>query len=220
MSTGIRPWTATAVALLIAACTSPGKPPSAPSGIQGRPVNPANIKRVGRELPPGYEVAAVSGLAGPPAIWGLGADWTADPPHCAALADPAHQPARGISGSGAGGILYALVTDAPPGSPNPDPALVAECPHWTMTNGRSTSRVQLIEAPRIDGAATLGMAVDTTTAVEGGSEIASRANTFTAYLSGYYAFTTSVSDPGSSQPPLPAQAAADLLVKTVAELRS
>lgn len=219
MSTGIQSWIAVTAALLIAGCANSAKPPPAPSGTPGRPVNPANIKRVGHELPPGYEVAGVSGIAGPPAIWGLGEDWTVDPPRCATLADPARDAAQGISGSGAGGILYALVAAAPPGSSAPDPALIAECPHWTMTNGRTTARIQLIEAPHIDGVQTLGMATDTSTPVEGGSEITSQANTFTAYLSGYYAFTTSVSDPGSPQPPLPPQAAADLLVKTVAELR-
>ncbi len=210
------------VALLIAACANSRQPPPAPSGTPVHQVNPAHIKRVGRELPPGYEVAAVSGIAGPPATWGLGAGWTADPPGCAELSDPAHgqgESAQGISGSGAGGIVYALVTALPRGPVAPDPALVDECSHWTMTNGRATVRVQLIDAPRIDGVPTLGMAADTSTSVEGGNEIASRANTFTAYLSGYYAFTTAITDPGSPQPPLPPQSVADLLVKSVTELR-
>lgn len=218
----MRLWIAAMVALLAAGCANSREPPPAPSGTPVHQAHPANIKRVGRELPPGYEVAAASGIAGPPAIWGLGADWTADPPRCAVLADPARgrgESTQGISGSGAGGIVYALVTTLPAGAVAPDPALVAGCPHWTMTNGRTTARVQLIDAPRIDGAQTLGMATDTSTPVEGGNEIASRANTFTAYLGGYYAFTTAVTDPGSVQPPLPPQSVADLLVKTVAELR-
>ncbi|MGH3959914.1 DUF5642 family protein [Mycobacterium sp.] len=220
MSTGVRCWIAAMVALLVAACANTREPPSVPSASPVRPVNPANIKRVGREFPPGYEVAPASGIPGPPAIWGLGGGWTADPPRCAALADPAREPARGIAGSGAGGIGYALVTAAPAGSVAPDPALVAECPHWIMTSGRATARVQLIEAPRIDGGQTVGMTADTSTLVEGENEIASRAITFIAYLGSYYAFTVSVTDPGSPQPPLPPQSVADLLVKTVAALRS
>ena len=210
------------VALLTAACANPREPSPAPSGTLVHRVNPAHIKRVGRDLPPGYEVAAVSGVAGPPATWGLGGAWTADPPPCAVLADPAHGPgesAQGISGSGAGGIVYALGAAAPTGPVVPDPGLVAACPRWTMTTARATARVQLIEGPQIVGVQTLGMATDTSTSVVGGNEIASRANTFTAYLGGYYAFTTAVTDPGSPQPPLPPQSVADLLVKTVAELR-
>lgn len=210
------------VAVLTAACGHPPVAPPAPSAGPVHQVNPANIKRVGRALPAGYEVTAISRVAGPPATWGLTAGWAVDPPRCAALADPGHPPgesAQGISGSGAGGIVYALVTAAPAGPAAPDPDLVAGCPHWTMTTGRATAWVRLIQAPHIDGVQTLGMAIDTSTAVEGGNEIASRADTFTAYLGGYYAFTTAVTDPGSPHPPLPPETVADLLVKTVAELR-
>ena len=88
-----------------------------------------------------------------------------------------------------------------------------------MTNGRARAHVRLIDPPRIDGAETLGMASDITTSVEGGNEIYSRANTFTAYLANYYAFTTVVSDPGSPDPALTPQFAAELLVKSVSALR-
>ncbi|KAA8957905.1 MAG: hypothetical protein F6Q13_15985 [Mycobacterium sp.] len=210
------------VVLATAGCPHSREPAPAPSATLVRQVNPAYIKRVRRDLPPGYEVAAVSGVAGPPATWGLGRVWAADPPRCAALVDPAHghgEPAGGISGSGAGGTLYALVTTTPNSLVAPDPALVAQCPHWTVTNGRATARVRLIEAPRIDGVETLGMVADTTNTVEGGNETTSRANTFGAYLGGYYAFTTGITDPGSPQPQLEVRSVADLLVKTVAELR-
>ncbi len=89
-----------------------------------------------------------------------------------------------------------------------------------MTSRRATARVRLVDAPRIDGAETLGMAADITTSVEGGNQIGSRANTFTAYLGDYYAFTTLISDPGSPQSPLTPQFAADLLVKAVSALRA
>jgi hypothetical protein len=61
---------------------------------------------------------------------------------------------------------------------------------------------------------------DIKSSVESGTEIDSRAYTFTAYLGGYYAFTTMTTDPGSALPALPPQFAADLLVKTVSTLRS
>jgi hypothetical protein len=215
---------AAVVVLLLASCAHARQPAPAPSGsTQARQVNPANIRRVGRELPPGYEVSGISGVAAPPTIWGLGGDGAATPARCTALADPAGghgQSAQGISGSGAGGIVYAVVVAVPTGPVALDQSLVTQCRGWTMTSGRATARVHLVDPPRIDGAETLGMATDITTSVEGGNEIGSRANTFTAYLGDYYAFTTLISDPGSPHSPLTPQFAADLLVKTVSALRA
>jgi hypothetical protein len=222
----MRPWVAVAVfvVLLLVSCAHARQAAPTPSGsTAAQHINPANIKRVGRDLPPGYEVRPVARAAAPPAIWGLGGDRAAAPARCAALADPAGghgQLAQGISGSGAGGIVYAVVEAAPSGPVLLDQSLVAQCREWTMTSGRATARVRLVDAPRIDGAETLGMAVDVSTPVEGGNEIGSRAETFTAYLGDYYAFTTLISDPGSPQSSLTPQFAADLLVKTVSALRA
>jgi len=116
--------------------------------------------------------------------------------------------------------VYAVVAAAPSGPVSLDHSLVSQCRGWTTTSGRATARVHLADAPRIDGAETLGMATDITTSVEGGNQIGSRANTFTAYLGDYYAFTTLISDPGSPQSPLTPQFAADLLVKAVSALRA
>ncbi|EUA85907.1 hypothetical protein I551_7609 [Mycobacterium ulcerans str. Harvey] len=101
-----------------------------------------------------------------------------------------------------------------------DDSVVAECAQWTMSDGSTRANVELVEAPRIEGARTLGMVARVRTPVEAGTEIDSQTYTFTAYLGGYYAFTAVTTDPGSVLPPLPPQFAADLLVKTVAMLRS
>jgi hypothetical protein len=101
-----------------------------------------------------------------------------------------------------------------------DHDVVSGCAEWTMAAGRATANVRLVDAPRIDGVATLGMVADIRTTVESGSEIDSRAYVFTAYLGDYYAFTTLTTDPGSALPALPPQFVADLLVKTVSTLRS
>ncbi|MBW8711263.1 MAG: DUF5642 family protein, partial [Mycobacterium sp.] len=53
----------------------------------------------------------------------------------------------------------------------------------------------------------------------GGTETRSHADTFTAYLGDYVTFVTVVSDPGSPNPALGQDFAADLLVKTVSALR-
>ena len=223
-------WIGPAVTLLAAACAqSPAPPPPVSPSPTKSPValdtvNPANIKRVGRELPPGYQVTTgIPGAASPRAIWRLDAGVTTKPPQCATLADPGDgrdQSAQGVSGSGSGGIVDAVVVYVPglPGPLAPDHDVVAACGQWTMT-GRTSVSVRLTDAPRIDGAETLGMVADIRTSVESGTEIDSRAYTFTAYLGDYYAFTTLTTDPGSALPALPPQFAADLLVKTVAILR-
>lgn len=196
-------------------------PPKSPSA-HGLAVNPANIKRVVRELPPGYEVTTgVPGGASPRSIWGLAADPTAVPPQCATLADPGgggDQSAQGVSGSGTGGIVDAVVV-ALPAPVALDHDVVAACGRWAMNTEHTAADVRLAEAPHIDDAETVGMVAEIKSSVESGTEIDSRVYTFTAYLGRYYAFTTLTTDPGSALPALPAQFAADLLVKTVSILR-
>ncbi|MCW2663282.1 MAG: hypothetical protein JWP83_4434 [Mycobacterium sp.] len=218
---------ATVSALLLAACAhAPAPAPSATptkSTAHNAPVNPANIKRVVGELPPNYEVTTgIPSGASPRVIWSLEPDARAKPPQCATLADPGDdrdQTAQGFSGSGTGGVVDAVVV-ALPGPVDLDQRLVAACGGWTMIDDHTAASVRLIDAPHIDGVATLGMMADTKSSVESGTEIDSRAYTFTAYLGNYYTFTTLTTDPGSALPPLPPQFAADLLVKTVSTLRS
>lgn len=181
-------------------------------------MNPARIERVRTDLPSGYEVAALPGSVAPVAFWGLGPDWTADPPRCGALAAPVADAAtpRGWSASGAGGIVYAVVAGT---RATLDPSLIDECSQWTVSAGHTSGTVAFETAPAIDGAATVGLSTTTTTVVEGGTETHSHADTFTAYLDGYVAFVTVVSDPGSPNPPLGQDFAAEFLVKTVSALR-
>lgn len=216
--------------LLVAGCAHSSPAPSAtptksPSG-RGTVVNPANIKRVVRELPPNYEVTTnIPGRAAPRTIWSLAPDASAiraNPPQCATLADPGNgrdQSAQGVSASGTGGVVDAVVVTLP-GPVDLDHTLVAACARWTMRDGHTTAGVRLTDPPHIDGVETLAMVADTKSSVESGTEIDSRVYTFTAYLGNYYAFTTLTTDPGSALPALPPQFAADLLVKTVSTLRS
>jgi hypothetical protein len=214
--------------LLVAACAhSPAHAPSATPtkslSAHGTVVNPANIKRVVREMPPKYEVTTgIPGGATPRVIWGLAPDATVKPPQCASLADPGDgrdQSAQGVSASGTGGIVDAVVV-ALPGPADLDHNLVVACARWTMSDAHTTAIVRLTDPPHIDGVETLGMVADTKSSVESGTEIDSRVYTFAAYLGNYYAFTTLTTDPGSALPALPPQFAADLLVKTVSTLRS
>jgi hypothetical protein len=177
-------------------------------------------------MPPGYEVTTgIPSGASPRVIWKLEANATAKPSQCATLADPGNgrdQSAQGVSGSGTGGIVDAVLVAflALPGPLDLDHDVVAACGQWTMADGHTSVSVRLTEPPHIDGVDTVGMVVDIKTSVESGTEIDSRAYTFTAYLGNYYAFTTVTTDPGSVLPALTAQFAADLLAKTVSTLRS
>lgn len=222
----MRPFWIGVLTILLAACAQPhalAPSTTTKSTVHDAAVNPANVKRVVRDLPPHYEVTTgiPSGVS-PRVIWSLEADARADPPQCAALADPGNgreQTAQGFSASGTGGIVNAVVV-ALPGPVDLDRGVVGACDRWTMSDGHTTANVHLVDAPHIDGADTLGMVADTRSSVESGTEIDSRAYTFTAYLGNYYAFTTLTTDPGSALPALPPQFAADLLVKTVSALRS
>jgi hypothetical protein len=213
-----------AVALCVAGCGAPvGSPSSAISTVPSSPsvqVDPTNIARVRGDLPAGYEIADIR--AAPAAMWGFGPGWTAEPPQCGALAEPVVDGAvtRGWSGSGTGGIVYAVVTGSPAAPVTLDPALIGECGQWTLSAGHTSGAVTFVAAPAIDGVTTVGMSTATRTVVEGGTETHTHADTFTAYLGDYVAIVTVVTDPGSPNPPLGQDFAAELLVKTVSALRS
>jgi hypothetical protein len=215
---------AAATLLLLAGCGHHDDHPPAPStSAAAAHVDPGNVRRVRRDLPPGYEAAPIADVTAPTGVWGLGGAGVASPARCGGLADPADghgQRAQGISGSGAGGTLYAVVVGAPTGPLALDHSVAAQCRQWTMTGRRATAHVHLVDGPRIDGADTVGMTADIVTSVEGGNEIASQASTFIAYLGDCYAFTTLISDPGSPNAALTPQFAEDLLVKTVSAVRS
>ena len=210
-----------AVALLVTACGTPDRsPPEVTMSPGASPqVNPARIDRARDALPGGYEVAGIAGAALPTMWWGFGAQWAADPPQCGALADPAVDSAstRGWSGSGPGGIVYAVVAES---TADVDPAVTADCGRWSLSGGHASGTVTLTAAPTIDGTKTVAMATVTTTVVEGGTETHSHADTVTAYLRDHVVFVSVVTDPGSPNPRLGADFANELMVKTVAGLRS
>jgi Domain of unknown function (DUF5642) len=218
----VRVFAACAAAALCAACGASDAPrPTAGSPEpSSRPsaINLADVARVRGDLPAGYEIADLVGRAAPLAFWGFGPQWVADPPQCGALSDPPVDGAtiRGWSGSGQGGIVYVVAAS---GGPVVDPAVLRECGTSTLTAGHTSGTVTTVEAPAIDAATTLGLRTETTIVVEGGTETHSHADTFTAYLDGYVAYVTVVTDPGSSVQALDADFAAALLVKTVSALR-
>jgi Domain of unknown function (DUF5642) len=214
------------VALCVASCGACGAAPSRPiAATSGKPsasrdghIVPSNIRRLRPEFPPGYEVTDVPEARSPLGYWGFGNRWTADPAQCAALADPVagDAPAQGLAGSGRGGIVYAVVATA--ASPL-DRGLVAQCTRWSITGGRASATVDLVPAPEIGGAPTVGMSTAVRTVVEGGTETDAQIQTLSAYLGEYVAFVVVVTDPGAPQNQLPPDFGAELLAKVVAALR-
>ncbi len=240
----MRVFAAGAAVALCAACGPSDAPHPAAGSLapssQAVGVDLAGVARVRGDLPAGYEVGDLVGRVAPLAFWGFGPQWVADPPQCGVLADPAVDAAtvRGWSASGPGGIVYVVAAaggqersdsgDVTGGQERSDsgdvtggsvPAVLGECDSTTLTAGHTSGTVATVEAPAIDGATTVGIRTDTTTVVEGGTETHSHADTFTAYLDGYVAYVTVVTDPGSSAQALDADFAAALLVKTVSALR-
>jgi hypothetical protein len=227
VSTGVRRFgvaTLLVATCVMAACGQSGSPPepsptASPTGDSQ--VNPARISRVRGDLPAGYEVADIGGPASPVGFWGFKPGWVTEPAQCGVLAGPVTDDAttKGWSGSGPGGIVHAAVTGSPTSPVAFDSAVLADCGQWTVISGNTTGTVSLIDAPAIDGATTVGMDAQANTVVEGGTETASAAYTFSAYFGDYLAFVTVVTDPGSPNPALSQEFAADLLVKTVSALR-
>jgi hypothetical protein len=209
-----------AVTLGVAACAQPSPPAPAPSTTEAvGPIDPSRMNRARYEMPPGYEVADIQGRVAPLAQWGYGPNWTADPAPCGILAEPPVDPAtvRGFTASGEGGIVYAVAAG---GAVPVDPALHDDCREWTMTAGPTTGTVRVTDPPSVAGATGLGMVADTVTVVEGGTETHSHASTYVAHEGAHLVSVTVVTDPGSPQPALDGDFAADLLTRTVAALRS
>jgi Domain of unknown function (DUF5642) len=216
----VRVFAASAAVALCAACGTPETP--LPAGSSTPPshavgIDLGGVARVRGDLPAGYEVGELVGRVAPLALWGFGPQWVADPPQCGVLADPPVDGAtvRGWSASGSGGIVYVMAA----AGTALDPAVPGECADSTLTAGHTSGTVATVDGPTIAGATTLGLRVESTTVVEGGTETHSHADTFTAYLEGHVASVTVVTDPGSAGEALDADFAAGLLVKTVSALR-
>ena len=184
-------------------------------------VNPANISRVRGDLPAGYEVADLGGPASPAAFWGFGPGWVTEPPQCGLLAGPPTDDAtsKGWSASGPGGIVYAVVAGIAGIADDIRPRCARRMRAVDGGVGEHDRHRQPIERRPSKARPPSAWPPRPTTVVEGGTETRSHADTFTAYLGDYVAFVTVVTDPGSPNPALGQDFAAELLVKTVSALR-
>lgn len=197
----------------------PSGPATAAPPAPGR-IDANRVNRIRGDLPRGYEAGSANDVHSPAGYWGFRSNWVADPEPCGVLAGQSLPlgGARGLSASGPGGILYVAVLGSNEAAV--DPGLLARCASWTMRNEHSTALVQLGDAPAIDRAQTTGMNAAIRTVVESGTETASTAHTYCAYVDDHVVFVVLVTDPGALAQPLDPRFAADLLVKSVAALRA
>lgn len=204
--------------MMSAGCGSAPERPPGPAPVPSA-VSAGNIVRVRAALPAGYETGDLAGPVSAAALWGFGAGWTADPPQCAALADPAptDPAARGLAASGPGGTVFVVAAVHP--DPAPAAELMDQCQSWTMTFGHTRAEVTRDEGPGIAGARTAAWRAVATTVVESGNATTSDAVTAVAFFDRHVAFVTLVTDPGSAHPPLDPGFAAALLTAAVAALR-
>jgi hypothetical protein len=205
------------VALGLFACGSSPPPPPLDASGAPRAIHSGNVIRVRSALPLGYEVAELRGPLSAVSLWGFGTGWTADPPQCARLADPApaDRGARGLSASGPGGTVYVAVITAA----TPEPELLDQCGSWAMLFVHTRAEVRRTGAPTVSGADTVAWQARTRTVVESGAETNSDVMTAVAYLDHHAALVTVVTDPGSPHPPLGPEFVAELLATTVTALR-
>jgi len=207
-----------AAVLLCAACGSTTPPTRPTTPAAGKPADPAAIGRMRQHLPKdlqGYEFAALPAPAAPTTFWGMSAGSAADPPDCAVLVAAPADGVRGWSASGPGGIVYA--TAAPAAAPARE--LVGDCHAWSLSTGRAHAAVDLVDAPQIADAKTLGLTAHITTSVENGAQTHSQATTLIAYVDALAVSVTMVTDPGAVTPPLPAELPATLLDAAVRSVR-
>lgn len=225
-----------AVTAPVAGCSSPategpaaGVSPASSSVTApgGQSVNLANIKRIRSLLPAGYEISEVPGPVSVASGWGFGAGWSAAPEVCGRLVDPAptDASAQGFAASGAGGIVYVMVSGVDPVSPE----AIDQCRQWTMKFGHTTGTFEVSDTPEID--AVRDMAGDTVTSdtvtirgltrtsVESGTETHTQIAAAYTYVDGHVIVVSLITDPGSGHPALSPDFATELLTKATAVLR-
>ncbi len=204
-----------AVVATLAACDSPQ--PLAPAPSAAPQINLADIVAVRSALPADYEIGDLYGPLSAAALWGFGTGWTADPPQCAALVDPAPADpgARGLSASGPGGTVFIFAAGRAGGPPGAE----AGCDRWVMRYGHTAAEVARTAPPDVADSRTLAWRAVARTVVESGSATLTNAETVVAYLEGYVVVVTIVTDPGAAHPPLDSAYADGLLATAVTALR-
>ena len=206
---------------MLAACShgSSEAPPSA---------DITKIKQVKSDFGPGYKVkeTAKSGID-PKVLTNhkLPPGLTFDPPDCAAFVVGEDMPAglqgnmAAVAAEGDGGRFIAMAVQTSVPMPFAEPG--RNCQKVVIQGGRMRGLIEVVDTPQIEGTQTLGVHRVLQTVVQGKPRTGELYN-YTAHFGDYQVIITANPMPVQGQPPKPVDTkqARDLLVKSVAAIRS
>jgi Domain of unknown function (DUF5642) len=205
---------------LLAACSHPSEaPPSA---------DITKIAQVKSDFGPGYKVKETAKSGIDPKVLSthkLPPGLTFDPPDCASFVVGEDMPAglqgnmAAVAAEGAGGrfITIAMQTSQP--MPFKEPG--RNCKKVAFQGGRVRGLIEVVDVPLIDGAQTLGVHRVLQTVVQGKPRSGELYN-YSAHFGDYQVIVTAnpVVVQGQPATPVDTKQARDLLVKSVAAIRS
>ncbi|MGH3722617.1 MAG: DUF5642 family protein [Mycobacterium sp.] len=219
----VKSWAACALALVVSGCTHTVQDPVNHHVTIG---NIASLKgQFGPEFtvntmePAGMDPKLLSPAPLPPGV-------TVDPPSCAKYSGGSAIPAglkgnmAALTATGAGNQYVAVAVETSQEVPF-DPAVSDECKKVGFRGNGIAGQTEVIDAPAIDGARTLGMKRDVLSGTSG-KAVGQEVLNYSAYLGRYMVVVTvSPVAVGNVPPALPdGKRASDLLVKAVAAVRS
>jgi len=209
-------------ACLVAACSSHGSSKTAPSA------DITKISQVKSDFGPEFKVKDVPKTAIDPKVLSthkLPPGLKFDPPDCSSFVVGEDMPPglqgnmAAVAAEGDGNRFIAMAVQTSEAVPFNDPG--RNCQKVGFEGGRVRGLIEVVEAPKIQGTRTLGVHRVLQTTVNGKPRSGELYN-YTAHFGDYQVIITAnpVLQPGQSAAPIDTTRARDLLVKSVAAIRS
>lgn len=207
---------------LLAACSSNGSSDNAPSA------DITKISQVDSSFGPGYKVKDVPKTGIDPKVLSshkLPPGLTFDPPDCSAFVVGADMPAglqgnmAAVAAEGAGNRFIAIAMQTSEPVPFNDPG--RNCKKVVFQGGSLRGLIEVVDVPHIDGTRTLGVHRVLQTVVDGKPRSGELYN-YSAHFGDYQVIITAnpLLQPGQPVTPVDTNRARDLLIKSVAAVRS
>jgi Domain of unknown function (DUF5642) len=205
---------------LLAACSHPSEaPPSA---------DITKIAQVKSDFGPGYKVKETAKTSIDPKVLSthkLPPGLTFDPPDCASFVVGEDMPAgvqgnmAAVAAEGAGGRFITMAVQTSQPVPFKEPG--HHCKKVAFQGGRVRGLIEVVDVPQIDGTQTLGVHRVLQTVVQGKPRSGELYN-YSAHFGDYQVIVTAnpVVVQGQPAKPVDTKQARDLLVKSVAAIRS
>ncbi|HXO48734.1 MAG TPA: DUF5642 family protein [Mycobacterium sp.] len=207
-------------ACLLAACSHPSEAPPAADIMK--------IAQVKSDFGPGYKVKETAKSGIDPKVLSthkLPPGLTFDPPDCASFVVGEDMPAglqgnmAAVAAEGAGGRFIAMAVQTSQPVPFKEPG--HNCKKVAFQGGRVRGLIEVVDVPQIDGTQTLGVHRVLQTVVQGKPRSGELYN-YSAHFGDYQVIVTAnpVVVQGQPAKPVDTRQARDLLVKSVAAIRS